>query len=90
MTIEKQWKEYLKNWRQVSFSKFYKFLKEYWDLEKAKPFLDAEPKNWRLWMTKVKNPKEVVDFAKINSPKKAAKEYNISERQVYRYIKKYK
>jgi len=61
-------------------------MNKYGSVEEAIPFLTQKRSNWRKGKTKIKNPKEVAEFAKINSPERAARVYGISERQVYRYM----
>lgn len=74
--------------RKVNRNVFYAYLKKYDWYKNVIAFLknSKKTKNTKKGYTKWWNPKEIVDYAKTFSPEKAAKEYNISERTVYRYI----
>ena len=93
MTTKEEYLKYINNgWKEISYSKFYKYLKQYNKIEDAIFHIENPKKrdNWRTGFTKVDNPEEVASYAKINSVLKASRYYNLSERQVYRYINKYK
>lgn len=84
------YEKYLKEgwWRKISLPTFYAYLAELETYDKVVSFLN-KPKNninSKGGKFKRKNPSEIIDFAKLFSIEKAAKEYNISERTIYRYI----
>ncbi len=89
MEITQEWKKYIESWEEVTYAKFYNYFKKYKTIEEAIKQLKIPRGNWKKGFTKVGNPQEVAEFAKINSPTKAARIYELSERQVYRYMEKY-
>ena len=89
MKIVDEWKKYIATWKKVSYDKFTRYVREYWTIEEAIKNLEIYRGNWRIGYTKVKNPREVASYARINSVARAAEVYGVSERQVYRYMERY-
>jgi len=76
--------------RKVWKRTFYIYLDEYKWYDKVISFLNKSKKttNNKTGTLKRKNTKEILDFVKLFSIEKAAKEYDVSERTIYRYINK--
>lgn len=74
--------------RKISRESFYLYLRTKWGYDWVVEFLKTAKKttNNKQWTFKRENTNEIVDYAKLFSPEKAAKEYDISLRTVYRYI----
>lgn len=75
--------------RKIKELSFKRYLSRLWWYEKTIEFLKRKKKtkyNRKKWSFKVKNISEVVEFARLTSIEKAAKEYWISTRTVIRYI----
>lgn len=84
------YEKYLKEkWvRKISKYVFFTYLDKYGGYEETISFLN-KPKWYhhnKKWAFKAKNIQEILDYVKLFSVEKAAKEYDISERTIYRYI----
>ncbi len=84
------YEKYLKEkWvRRVGKYVFFTYLDKYGGYEWTISFLNKPKKvaQNKKWVYKAKNIQEIIDYAKLFSIDKAAKEYNISTRSIYRYI----
>lgn len=90
MSKKELYEKYIKEWvwRKIKLHTFYSYLNELWSYDKVVSFLNKpkKVKNSKGWKFKRKNIPEILDFVKLFSIEKAAKEYDISERTIYRYI----
>lgn len=77
--------------RNIKKNTFLAYMTQMWSIPAILKYLSVPKKykNNKTWKTKT-NPEEVVDFAKITSIQRAAKEYGVSERTIFRYINKIK
>lgn len=93
MNTEELYNKYINeypNIRQVQLKTFNTYLKRFGWYDNTIEYLKKPNsiRNNKAWYTKWGNISEIVDFAKLFSIKKAAKEYWVSERTIYRYINK--
>ncbi len=87
------YEKYLKEkWvRLIKKSSFQIYVRKFWWYDKAIEYLRLDLKEVRKtkkWYAKWGNIQEIIDFANLTSIDRAAKQYWVSTRTIYRYMKK--